>query len=87
MAAGGAIAMSTQGPTMTDPPEAARRMVDEKGVRAIFPISHTTLWRLVKKGLFPKPTFVSPNRCFWFEDVIRAWQNGIEGQGRGALRP
>jgi predicted DNA-binding transcriptional regulator AlpA len=61
-----------------------RRMVDERQVLTIVPVGHTTLWRMVKKGQFPKPTFVSPNRCFWFEDVILAWQNEIEGQGRGA---
>jgi prophage regulatory protein len=63
-----------------------RRMLDERGVRAIIPVGHTTLWRMVKKGQFPKATFVSPNRCFWFEDVVLAWQNEIEGQGRAALR-
>jgi prophage regulatory protein len=85
------------GPYMTDAPEmgnvieirAARRMLSEKQVLAIFSVGHTTLWRMVKKGQFPKPTFVSPNRCFWFEDVVLAWQNEIEGQGRGAasLKP
>jgi len=65
---------------------APRRMLSEKGVQAIVPVGHTTLWRMVKKGQFPKPTFVSPNRCFWFEDVVLAWQNEIEGQGRGAAR-
>jgi prophage regulatory protein len=65
----------------------ARRMLNEKQVLAmILRVSHTTLWRMVTKGQFPKPTFVSPNRCFWFEDVILAWQNEIEGQGRGAAR-
>jgi prophage regulatory protein len=62
----------------------ARRMLSERQVLAIISVGHTTLWRMVKKGQFPKPTFVSPNRCFWFEDVILAWQNEIEGQGRGA---
>jgi predicted DNA-binding transcriptional regulator AlpA len=62
----------------------ARRMLSEKQVVAIIPVGHTTLWRMVKKGQFPKPTFVSPNRCFWFEDVVLAWQNEVEGQGRGA---
>jgi prophage regulatory protein len=67
-------------------PETARRMFSERQVLAIIPVGHTTLWRMVKKGQFPKPTFVSPNRCFWFEDVVLAWQNEIEGQGRAALR-
>jgi prophage regulatory protein len=81
------------GPNMTDVPETgnvieirARRMLSEKQVLAIIPVGHTTIWRMVKKGQFPKPTFISPNRCFWFEDVVLAWQNEVEGQGRAALR-
>jgi prophage regulatory protein len=71
---------------MTDAQETARRMLNEKQVLAIIPVGHTTLWRMVKKGQLPKPTFVSANRCFWFEDVVLAWQNQVEGQGRAALR-
>jgi predicted DNA-binding transcriptional regulator AlpA len=71
-------------PNVTAAPETARRMLSEKQVLGIIPVGHTTLWRMVKKGLFPKPTFVSANRCFWFADVVLAWQNEIEGQGRGA---
>jgi predicted DNA-binding transcriptional regulator AlpA len=63
-----------------------RRMLCEKQLLSIIPIGHTTLWRMVKKGQFPKPTFVSPNRCFWFADVVLAWQNEVEGQGRATLR-
>ena len=64
----------------------ARRMLDEKQVLLILRVGHATIWRMVKNGQFPKPTFVSPNRCFWFEDVILAWQNEIEGQGRGSAK-
>jgi prophage regulatory protein len=78
------LAPKITGPSMTGVPETARRMLSEKQVLAIFSVGHTTLGRMVKKGQFPKPTFVSPNRCFWFEDVVLAWQNEIEGQGRGA---
>jgi prophage regulatory protein len=75
------------GAYLTAAPEAgARRMLSERRLLEILPVGHTTLWRMVKKGQFPKPTFVSPNRCFWFEDVVLAWQNEIEGQGRAALR-
>jgi len=77
--------MNTQSPIMTNAPETARKMLSEKQVLAIIPVGHTTLWRMMKKGQFPKPTFVSANRCFWFADVVLAWQNEIEGQGRGAV--
>jgi prophage regulatory protein len=85
------LAPDITGPNMTDVPEMvtltevrARRMLDEKMVLVLMPVSHPTLWRMMKKGQFPIPTFVSANRCFWFEDVVLAWQNEIEGQGRGA---
>ena len=60
----------------------ARRMLNEKLVLAILLVSHTTLWRMIKHGQFPKPTFISANRCIWFEDLVLSWQNAIEGQGR-----
>jgi prophage regulatory protein len=71
---------------MTDAPETARRMLDEKQVLNIIPVGHTTLWRMEKKGGFPKSTYISPNRRIWFEDEIVAWQKQIEGQNRGAAR-
>jgi predicted DNA-binding transcriptional regulator AlpA len=79
------LAPNVTGPSVTDAPAVARRMLSERQVLAIIPVGHTTLWRMAKKGLFPKPTFVSPNRCFWFEDVVLAWQNEIEGRGRASL--
>jgi predicted DNA-binding transcriptional regulator AlpA len=60
----------------------ARRMLNEKQVRAIVPVGHTTLWRLEKAGRFPKSTYISPNRRIWFEDEIAAWQNEIDGNPR-----
>jgi predicted DNA-binding transcriptional regulator AlpA len=80
------LAPNIAGPSMTDAPATARSMLSEKQVLAIIPVGHTTLWRMVKKGQFPKPTFVSANRCFWFADAVLAWQNEIEGRGRAALR-
>jgi len=64
----------------------ARRMLNEKAVLLILLVSHTTIWRMIKHGQFPKPTFISANRCIWFEDVILAWQNAIEGQDRDAAK-
>jgi prophage regulatory protein len=60
-----------------------RRMLNEKQVLEIVPVSPVTLWRMEKKGLFPKGTYISPNRKVWFEDEIIAWQNGVNGRGRG----
>jgi prophage regulatory protein len=68
-----------------------RRMLNEKQVLAIVPISRTTLFRLAKSGGFPRSTYISPNRRVWFEDEIVAWQKNVDefnpkrgrGKGRG----
>ena len=60
-----------------------RRMLNEKQVLQIVPVSSVTLWRMEKKGLFPKGTYISPNRKVWFEDEITAWQTDVNGRGRG----
>jgi prophage regulatory protein len=68
-----------------------RRMLNEAQVRAIVPISRTTLYRREKAGKFPRSTYISPNRRFWFADEIAAWQNAVDefnpnrgrGKGRG----
>jgi prophage regulatory protein len=49
-------------------PERARRMLNEKQVLEIVPVSPSTLARMEKDGRFPKGHFISPNRKFWFED-------------------
>jgi prophage regulatory protein len=60
-----------------------RRMLDEKEILKIIPISGTTLWRMQKRGLFPKATFISPNKRVWYLDEIRRWQSEVDGRGRG----
>jgi prophage regulatory protein len=60
-----------------------RRMLNETQVLEIIPISRTTLFRLGKSGRFPKGTFISPNRRVWFEDEIIAWQDAVDGRGKG----
>jgi prophage regulatory protein len=60
-----------------------RRMLNEKQVLQIVPISSVTLWRMEKKGLFPKGSYISPNRKIWYEDEIIKWQTDVNGRGRG----
>jgi prophage regulatory protein len=60
-----------------------RRMLSEKQVLEIVPVSPVTLWRMVKRGEFPSPTFLSPNKKFWWLDEISKWQQQIDGRGRG----
>jgi predicted DNA-binding transcriptional regulator AlpA len=65
-----------------DAPE-PRRMLNEKQILQIIPIGRTTLYRMEKAGRFPKSTYISPNRRVWFADEIIAWQNVVNGRGRG----
>lgn len=64
-----------------------RRMFDEAGVLAIVPYSPATLYRMVRKGQFPAPTFISPNRKIWFEDEIVAWQNALAEHDHSKRKP
>jgi predicted DNA-binding transcriptional regulator AlpA len=54
-----------------------RRMLDEKQVLEIIPVSRTTLFRMEKAGRFPKSTYISPNRRCWYEDQIIGWQDTV----------
>lgn len=71
---------------------APRRMLNEKQVLEIIPVSRTTLYRMEKAGRFPGSTFISPNRRVWFEDEIIGWQNAVDernpnrGRGKGRRR-
>jgi prophage regulatory protein len=68
---------------------APRQMLNEKQVLEIVPVSRSTLWRMEKKGTFPRSTFVSPNRRFWYADQIAMWQDEVDerdprrGRGKG----
>jgi prophage regulatory protein len=69
-----------------------RRMLNEKQVLDIVPLSRTSVYRLEKAGKFPRSTYISPNRRVWFEDEIVAWQNAVDefdpnrGRGKGRRR-
>ncbi|WP_316216767.1 helix-turn-helix transcriptional regulator [Bradyrhizobium sp. SZCCHNR3003] len=60
-----------------------RRMLNERQVLEIVPVSSTTLWRMENGGLFPKGSYISPNRKIWYEDEIVQWQNSVNGRSRG----
>lgn len=36
-------------------------------------VSHMTLWRWERKGLFPKRVRIGPRRVAWRADEIEAW--------------
>jgi predicted DNA-binding transcriptional regulator AlpA len=50
------------------------------------PIARTTLFRMIKAGTFPAPTYISPNRRVWYEDQIIAWQGKLD-DSQPNLRP
>jgi prophage regulatory protein len=66
-----------------------RRMMTEAQVLAVVPISRTTLFRMERKGTFPRSTYISPNRRVWYENEIAAWQRSVDerdprrGRGKG----
>jgi prophage regulatory protein len=66
-----------------------RKMLSEKQVLAIIPVSRATLFRMEKRGAFPKGTYISANRRIWFADEIVSWQNSVDefnpnrGRGKG----
>jgi prophage regulatory protein len=66
-----------------------RRMLNEAQVLALIPISRTTLYRLEKKGAFPRSTYISANRRCWFESEVADWQRSVDerdprrGRGKG----
>jgi predicted DNA-binding transcriptional regulator AlpA len=69
-----------------------RRMLSEKQVLDIVPLSRTSIYRLEKAGKFPKSTYISANRRIWYEDTIIAWQSAVDefnpnrGRGKGRRR-
>lgn len=50
------------------------RFMREKEVLGITSFSHSTLWRQIKRGKFPKPVQISPGRVGWRESAIAEWQ-------------
>jgi len=69
-----------------------RRMLNEKQLLDIIPLSRTSIYRLEKAGRFPRSTYISANRRIWYEDEIIAWQNAVDefipnrGRGKGRRR-
>ena len=55
-----------------------RRMLHEKQVLDIVPLSRTSIYRLERAGKFPRSTYISANRRIWYEDDIVAWQNAVD---------
>ena len=50
------------------------KLLDHQGLRERgIPYDRSHLWRLCKKGEFPKPVPLGANRIAWLESEIEAW--------------
>jgi prophage regulatory protein len=54
-----------------------QKMLIEAEVLAVVPFKRATLYNMIKKGIFPRPVHVSPNRVAWFASDIVRWQNAL----------
>jgi prophage regulatory protein len=89
-----AVAIRQEAPTDISAPDRSgpRRMLNEKQLLDIVPLSRTSIYRLEKIGKFPRSTYISSNRRVWFEDEIIGWQNAVDafdpkrGRGKGRRR-
>ncbi|MEZ2144927.1 AlpA family phage regulatory protein [Bradyrhizobium sp. DN5] len=74
-------------------PDTPQQMLTEQQILALIPIGRATLFRMMKEGVFPRGTFVSPNRRLWLASEIARWQREVDayvpdrrrgrGKGRG----
>lgn len=55
------------------------RFMREKDVIEVTSLSHSTIWRAMKDGRFPRPILISPGRVGWRESAIITWQNNPAG--------
>ena len=57
-----------------------RKIIGKKELLGKVPVSETTIWRMERKGQFPRRITLAENRVGWFEDEIQTWQ---ESRPRG----
>ncbi|WP_434575589.1 AlpA family phage regulatory protein [Pseudomonas sp. Z3-6] len=62
------------------------RFLREKDVIAATSLSHSTIWRGIKEGRFPRAVLISPGRVGWRESSIVAWQK-IQVGGMPLITP
>ena len=49
------------------------RILPKRAVVALTSLSATTIWRLVQKGDFPRPSKISPGRVGWSACAVQEW--------------
>jgi prophage regulatory protein len=58
-------------------PAGLRKMLGLSQVLALVPFSRTTLYREMCEGRFPKAREIASRRIAWYEDDVKAWQEGL----------
>ena len=58
-------------------PTTLRKMLLQRELLEMIPVSRTTIWKWCAEGLFPKPVKLNSNRVAWFADEIIEWQEAV----------
>ncbi|MDX8377497.1 MAG: AlpA family phage regulatory protein [Mariprofundales bacterium] len=56
-----------------DSPLSIHAILRVKEVMKLVGLGRTTIWRLEKKGAFPKRVKLSPNTIGWYSNEIKYW--------------
>ena len=51
----------------------ADELLSAHALLAIVPIAKTTIWRLERRGQFPRRISISPRRVVWRRSEVEAW--------------
>jgi prophage regulatory protein len=81
-------------PAHNTPPAPARHRPDNESaegeqllrmadIRRITGLSRSTIYRYIKRGLFPKPYRLGPGRVGWKKSEILEWQAQLRRSGPG----
>jgi prophage regulatory protein len=54
-----------------------RKMLSVRQVLALVPFSRATLYNEMGAGRFPRAREIAPRRVAWYEDDVKAWQDGL----------
>ena len=54
------------------------RILRKKDILQLTGLSHSTLYRMMHEGKFPKPLRLTPGTVGWTSDSISSWIRGLE---------
>jgi prophage regulatory protein len=57
-----------------------RKLIKKEEVMKNTSLPHSTLYRYINQGLFPKPVKLGPRSVAWFEDEVEAWIKNLNRQ-------